>query len=59
MVELNVNRGDTDQTLRSLASDLGMHSLLITLLGIYNGLTIIKPNKSDIIIKNTFQNTRC
>ena len=32
MVELFVNSGDTDQTPRSAASDLGLHCLPITLL---------------------------
>ena len=34
MVELFANSGDPDQTQRSAASDLGLHCLLITLLGV-------------------------
>ena len=32
MAKLFANSGDPDQTLRSMASDLGLHCLLITLL---------------------------
>ena len=40
MAKLFANSGDPDQTLRSAASDLGLHRLPITLLGPpdYNGL---------------------
>ena len=40
MVELFANSGDPDQTPRSAASDLGLHCLLITCLGVldYKGL---------------------
>ena len=41
MVELFANSDDTDQMLHSAASDLGLHCLPITLLGVspdYNGL---------------------
>ena len=34
MVELFANSGDPDQTLRSAASDLGLHCLPVTLLGV-------------------------
>ena len=34
MVELFANGGDPDQTLHSAASDLGLHCLPVTLLGI-------------------------
>ena len=34
MVELFANSGDPDQTPRSAASDLGLHCLSITLLGV-------------------------
>ena len=34
MVELFANSGDPDQTPRSAASDLGLHCLLVTRLGI-------------------------
>ena len=34
MVELFANRGDPHQMLYSVASDLGQHCLLITLLGV-------------------------
>ena len=34
MVELFTNSGDPDQTLNSAASDLGLHCLRITLLGV-------------------------
>ena len=34
MVELVANSGDPDQTPRSAASDLGLHGLPITLLGV-------------------------
>ena len=34
MVVLFANSGDPDQTLRSVASDLGLHCLPITLLGV-------------------------
>ena len=39
MVELFANSGDPDQMPRSVASDLGLHCLPITLLGVssYNG----------------------
>ena len=33
MAELFANSGDPDQTLHSVASDLGLHCLPITLLG--------------------------
>ena len=35
MVELFANSGDPDQTPRSVASDLGLHCLPITLLGVF------------------------
>ena len=41
MIELFANSGDPDQMPRSAASDLGLHCLPITLLGVsrlYNGL---------------------
>ena len=40
MAQLNANSGDPDQTQHSAASDLGLHYLSITLLGVfdYNGL---------------------
>ena len=34
MAKLCANNGDLDQTLHSVASDLGLHSLPVTLLGI-------------------------
>ena len=34
MIELFENSGDPDQTPRSAASDLGMHCLLVTRLGV-------------------------
>ena len=34
MVELFANSGDPDQTLHSVASDLGMHCLSVTRLGV-------------------------
>ena len=34
MIELFANIGDPDQTLHSVASDLGLHCLPITLLGV-------------------------
>ena len=34
MIELFANSGDPDQVLHSAASDLGLHSLPITLLGV-------------------------
>ena len=34
MVELFANSGDPDQTPHSVASDLGLHCLLITLVGV-------------------------
>ena len=34
MVELFAKSGDSDQTLQSAASDLGLHCLPITLLGV-------------------------
>ena len=36
MVELFANKGDPDQTPRSVASDLGLDCLPITLLGVYS-----------------------
>ena len=38
MVELFANSGDPDQTSCSAASDLGLHCLSVTLLGVSNGL---------------------
>ena len=40
MVELFANSGDPDQTLRSMASDLGLHCLPVTVNGsaVFNGL---------------------
>ena len=40
MVELFANSGDPDQMLSSVASDLGLHCLLITLLGFFRTCTI-------------------
>ena len=34
MAELFANSGDPDQTLHSVASDLGLHCLSVTLLGV-------------------------
>ena len=34
MIELVANSGDPDETLHSAASDLGLHCLPITLLGV-------------------------
>ena len=34
MIELFANSGDPDQTPRSAASDLGLHCLAITILGV-------------------------
>ena len=36
MVELFATNGDPDQTLRSVASDLGLHCLLVTRFGVFN-----------------------
>ena len=41
MIELFANSGDPDQTPRSAASDLGLHCLPITLLGV-SGLQWVK-----------------
>ena len=41
MVELFANSGDPDQTLHSVVSDLGLHCLPITLLGV-SGLQWVK-----------------
>ena len=48
MVELFANSGDADQTPRSAASDLGLHCLPITLLGIskLHGLSKLSPEIS-------------
>ena len=35
MVELIAKSGDPDQTPRSVASDLGLHCLPVTLLGVF------------------------
>ena len=45
MIELFANSGDPDQTPRSAASDLGLHCLPVTLLGVsrlhwVNGVSI-------------------
>ena len=39
MVELFANSGDLDQMLQHAASDLGLHCLPVTHLGVSNGLT--------------------
>ena len=38
MVELSTNSADPDQTPRFAASDLGLHCLPVTLLGVFDGL---------------------
>ena len=40
MVELLANSGDPDQMPHSAASDLGLHCLPVTLLGVSNGLMV-------------------
>ena len=47
MVELFANSGDPDQTLRSVASDLGLHCLPITLLGV-SRLQGVKTNGNSL-----------
>ena len=42
MMELFANSGDPDQTPRSAASDLGLHCLSVTLLGV-SRLQWVKP----------------
>ena len=44
MAELLTNSGIPDQTSRSVASDLGLHCLPITLLGV-SGLQLIKQKR--------------
>ena len=39
MVKLYANSGDSDQTPHSVASDLGLHCLPVTSLGVFDGLT--------------------
>ena len=41
MVELFANSGDPDEMLHSAVSDLGLHCLPITCLGVCNGLNCI------------------
>ena len=60
MVELFANRGDPDQTPRSEASDLGLHCLLVTRLGVPSlqwvnvelmgmcGIVITSPSKREL-----------
>ena len=47
MVELFANSGDPDQTSRSVASDLGLHCLPITLLGV-SRLQWVKTNGNSL-----------
>ena len=70
MVELYANRGDTDQMPHIVASDLGLHCLPITLLGI-SRLQWVKSNFLeqsfeafflpikilDVIMKHAYSNT--
>ena len=49
MAKLFANIGDPDQTPRSAVSDLGLHSLPITLLGI-SRLQWVKSKKSLILL---------
>ena len=44
-VQLFANSGDPDQTLHSVASDLGLHCLSITLLGVSSGLEVMYANQ--------------
>ena len=42
MAKLFANSGDPDQKPHSAASDLGLHRLPITLLGVYSGLKLLR-----------------
>ena len=55
MAKLFANSGDPDQTPHSAASDLGLHCLPITHLGIFR-LNLVKPNQVKICLK---ANTKC
>ena len=48
MVELFANSGDPDQTLHSVASDLGLHCLPITPLGVYRLQWVNKRSAKDL-----------
>ena len=58
MAEVFANSENPDQTPRSAASDLGLHCLPITLLGVsrQHGLTLCMQGKisADYILKNIF-----
>ena len=53
MVELLANSGDPDQTLRSAVSDLGLHCLTVTHLGV-SSLQWIKGKESVLLGNRLF-----
>ena len=52
MVELFVNSGDQDQMLLSVASDLSLHCLPVTLLGspVFNGLKQLSIYSTKVML---------
>ena len=49
MAELFANSGDSDETPHSAASDLGLHCLLVTRLGV-SSLQEVKYNKTETLV---------
>ena len=54
MVELFANSGDPDQTSHSVASDLGLHCLPVTHLGVFNVLKGIGTLSEEATLSNLF-----
>ena len=54
MAKLFANSGDPDQTLRSAASDLGLHCLLITLLRVSRLQWVKSSSTSTVCLTKIF-----